>query len=146
MNAITTGNHLRWYRITRRTEPSRSDLSRFHLWMQSPLHRRHSSIRKSTNEHAVVSSATLLRSFAITFVPLPSIRIPHSLARESGPRYLLLRERSSSVIDRNLSLTSLPPGAKIFPEAQTGARRSARAPHLPSVSLPLLQAQRDKNE
>ena len=75
---------------------------------------------RATNEQARrLFGDSSLRSFPFSS---PFLYVFHSLASKSRGQLVpaLPQTRSSSVIDRNLSLTSLPPGAKILPEAQNG--------------------------
>lgn len=115
VNAITGGNHLRWggYRITRIKGGGIGWSGR----RRKRKKRRGVEAREAAaNEHIgpVCTGGQLLPSCPPSRLSPPGAD-PPTRAVLLCPRRA--RTRSSSVIDRNLSLTSLPPGAKILPGA-----------------------------
>lgn len=128
-------NHLRRYRITRIKRRRQGEEERSGKERERERHRgerRRSTQKAGTNEQVGIppGNACKATSFLISSLRR-SPAAPSSLFFSLAPVFpsfffplarlslscSAVRTRSSSVIDRNLSLTSLPPGAKILPVA-----------------------------
>lgn len=105
-------NHLRWYRITR----IKRGRDRGRRWRRMQETGTNEHTERCTAGQRLQSNLDLFAYLRCTFLP----RVQRRSSRNTRYSVRTVRTRSSSVIDRNLSLTSLPPGAKILPGAQHG--------------------------